>query len=524
MEYLLKTSAILGLFYIFFKLFLKQETFFLSIRIYFLAGIFTALILPLIVIKKYIALAPVHYSEGIIKADTYPITAGTMDWLNILTLVYLFGIIVFSLRFLIQLISLLHFLSIQPKVRKGKYVFVNTSKNIAPFSFFHYIVINDLQFTEKELIQILTHEKIHVDQFHSIDILTSQLMVIVQWFNPFVWLLHKEIQNNLEFIADAETIKKSNQRKEYHYLLLKTSSRNLQTFITTNFYDSILKKRLTMTQKTQSKKVNQLKLVLLVPVLIAFVLTFNTKIIAQQTKEKNWEVKVGNYKVDYIITKDEQKSVLDENKDFFAKHGITVKYSNLKYNAKNEIIAIKISVKDSKGNTSTLSQNSTVPISPIKLSFNKETGAITLGNITSEENWMTQKDHKVGVFTKTGDSRTIISEGESIFISDDGKKHVIKIKKPGDADDVIWISEKGDTLNQKSMKVKTFSEDDGKSFKVIIEEDGDINASEEIIINTDGKKKEKTMVFISSDKEKPLMIVDGKEITNGSIDDISPDK
>jgi TonB-dependent SusC/RagA subfamily outer membrane receptor len=74
------------------------------------------------------------------------------------------------------------------------------------------------------------------------------------------------------------------------------------------------------------------------------------------------------------------------------------------------------------------------------------------------------------------------------------------------------------------MKVKRFSQDDGKSYKVIIEEDGDADASEQIIINSDGVKKEKAMVFISTDSEKPMMIVDGKEITEGTLNDISPDK
>lgn len=534
--YLGKSSIILSLFYLVYILFLAKETFFQGIRLYFWIGTLATFILPLIEIKRtiFVDAIALPVSSGL-NNPSAPIQT-PFDWNGILMIVYFIGLVLLTSLLTLRLISLFRLIANEKKNKLDNYFWIKTNKEVGPFSFFKYIITGNQPFDTNEFQQILLHEKAHVKEWHSLDVLMANLVSIIFWFNPIAWLYKKEIQKNLEFIADDFTISSVGNKKDYPYLLLKSVPAKPYPF-TTQFYDSTIKKRITMLHKTRSKKVNQWKFLTVLPLLGLFLFTLNIKTVAQN---KTAPITIQEELSVEIISKDFTRTQFTALQERLKSEGIEFKFSKLRYNNKNEIIGIEISAKSSTGNKVNLSQNSTTPISPIRISWDDK-GKLALGNVhaTSENHfvWNDSDDHglhkkiiiekdgekNVMVIAGDGEDESIFSEGENVFISDDGKKHVIKIKSSGD-DNVMWISKEGDTLNQKSMKVKTFSEDDGKSFKVIIEEDGDVNASEEIIIDTDGKKKEKTMVFISSDKEKPLMIVDGKEITNGSIDDISPDK
>ncbi len=534
--YLGKSSIILSLFYFVYILFLAKETFFQGIRWYFWIGALNTFILPLIEIKRTVFVDTIALSaaSGLIYPPTP--TQTPFDWDGILMTVYMIGLVLLTSLLTLRLLSLFRLIAKEKKNKLDNYFWIKTNKEVGPFSFFKYIITGNQPFDTNEFEHILLHEKAHVREWHSVDVLMANLISIIFWFNPIAWLYKKEIQKNLEFIADAYTISSVQNKKDYPYLLLKSVPTKPYPF-TTQFYDSTIKKRITMLHKTRSKKVNQWKFLTVLPLLGLFLFTMNIKTVAQN---KAVQTIIQEELSVEIISKDFTKTQLSALQAKLKSEGIEFKYSKLKYNSNHEIIGIELSAKSKTGNKVNLSQNSTVPISPIKISWDDQ-GKLSLGNVNvASENHITwfdsdlQDDHKKIIIEKDGeknvmfistdgDGQSIISEGERIFISEEGKKHVIKIKSAGD-DDLIWISKDGDTLSQKSMKVKTFSEDDGKSYKVIIEEDGDVDASEKIIIQADGKKKEKTMVFISSDNEKPLMIVDGKEITDGSIDDISPDK
>ncbi len=534
--YLGKSSIILSLFYFVYILFLAKETFFQGIRLYFWIGTLATFILPLVEIKRtvFVENLVVPVTSGLSNPSTPAQTL--FDWNEFLMTIYFMGFVLLISILTLRLLSLFRLISNEKKNKLDNYYWIKTNKEVGPFSFFHYIITGNQSFNPDEFQQILLHEKAHAREWHSLDVLMANLVSIIFWFNPIAWLFKKEIQKNLEFIADAYTISSVQNKKDYPYLLLK-SVPTRPYVCTTQFYDSTIKKRITMLHKTKSKKVNQWKFLTILPLLGLFLFTMNIKIVAQN---KTAPVIIQEELSVEIISKDFTKTQLSNLQAKLKSEGIEFKFGKLKYNSKNEITGIELSAKSKTGNKVNLSQNSTTPISPIQISWDDK-GKLGLGNVNvAPENhfvWhdsdarvehkkiIIEKDGKNNVmFISTdGDNQSIISEGEKVFISDDGKKHVIKMKSAGD-DDLIWISTNGDTINQKSMKVKAFSQDEGKNYKVIIEKDGDVNASEEIMINKDGVKKEKTMVFISTDKEKPLMIVDGKEITNGSIDDISPDK
>jgi beta-lactamase regulating signal transducer with metallopeptidase domain len=134
-----------------------------------------------------------------------------------------------------------------------------------------------VNFTKKELEQIITHEKVHVDQHHSIDILLTQLTCITLWFNPFIWLYNKNLKQNLEFIADKNAQSKVTCKKSYQTTLLKTSMPSHQIVLSNHFYNSLIKKRIVMLHKSKSKKINLIKYAFIIPLLAIFLMSFNTK-------------------------------------------------------------------------------------------------------------------------------------------------------------------------------------------------------------------------------------------------------
>jgi len=237
MEYLIKVSAILILFYACYKLFLNRETFFESNRSFLFIGLIAAFVLPLIVIPKYIEVEPIITESAFAISDTnsQPIVADSaISLTTILTYAYLIGVLFFLGRFLFQFSSLVLLFINSTKQRVASYVYVITKKALSPFSFFNWIVFNPSQFNDTELEQIIAHEKVHAKQLHSIDILLVELTSILLWFNPFIWLYKKDLRQNLEFIADKNAQAITNCKKSYQHLLLKTSVPNYQMGLANN--------------------------------------------------------------------------------------------------------------------------------------------------------------------------------------------------------------------------------------------------------------------------------------------------
>ena len=180
MEYFIKFSAILGLFFLFYKLFLEKETFFQSIRVYFILGIITAIALPFVIIPEYVTVEGVFVEQivGTISETDNADNKFSLSLTSILLGVYSLGVLFFGVRFLIQLGSLIRFIIQYPKKKQNGYVFIEADASTSPFSFFNYIIYPKNGFNRQELEQILEHEKVHASQHHSIDILLSQFLII----------------------------------------------------------------------------------------------------------------------------------------------------------------------------------------------------------------------------------------------------------------------------------------------------------------------------------------------------------
>ncbi len=201
MEILIKSSAILGLFYIFYRLFLEKETFFQANRIFLNAGLLCSLILPWVIIPKYITkTAPYLTDNGGMSLQAFgTVEQAAMNWgleQLVLTL-YLLGIFVFGTRLILNFISLGKLMKQGAIDYDGKHKLIHVKDQVSPFSFFNRIVFNPQAFQSSELNQIIEHEKVHARQLHSLDLLLVQLFCTINWFNPFSWMYKKAVEQNL---------------------------------------------------------------------------------------------------------------------------------------------------------------------------------------------------------------------------------------------------------------------------------------------------------------------------------------
>ena len=120
---------------------------------------------------------------------------------------------------------------------------------------------------KKEHESIIKHELVHIEQKHSWDLLFFEFLRIIFWFNPLVYVYQKRTSELHEFIADA-TVAKTHRKEQYQMLLSQVFQTEEISFVNHFFKSSLIKKRIVMLQKTKSKKVWQLKYLLLIPIVI----------------------------------------------------------------------------------------------------------------------------------------------------------------------------------------------------------------------------------------------------------------
>ena len=289
--HLVKSSGILLLFFVIYHAFLKKETFFIGTRWFLASGLLTSLLMPFITISQtvYVERAP-QLTVGFETMASMPghiITNKTFDWMTALFIIYLIGVVYFSIRLLVQLRSIESIKKKSEIIKEDNFYHVKTNSKISPFSFFRYIFYYPFQFTAYELQTILVHEKEHAKGLHSIDILLTEIVCILQWFNPIIWLYKIMVKQNLEFLADLKTCELYQDKKQYQYLMLKQLVEHQKITIANPFFNSLIKKRIVMLNQNQSKRINRIKLLAVLPLLVLFLFSFNTKEIVKFKETKN---------------------------------------------------------------------------------------------------------------------------------------------------------------------------------------------------------------------------------------------
>ncbi|MFV8466705.1 M56 family metallopeptidase [Flavobacterium sp. LB1P62] len=407
--YLIKSSGLIVLFYLAYFLMLRKETFFNSNRWFLLAGLITSVLLPFVFITKIIWIEP---AATPINWSTIPVTNYTQektfeDYLPMLTaLAYGIGTLLLLAKFAFDFYSLNAVLKGKSIQQQADFKFIDIKENVAPFSYFNTIVYNSALYTASELENILEHEKVHSEQNHTIDVLISRLFCIVFWFNPFIWWYKKAMLQNLEFIADNEATKKISDKKAYQITLLKITTHENCVAITNHFYQSLIKKRIVMLNKNQSKKWNSWKYALVLPLLAAFVFLFQIKTIAQEKTNHN----VSKSVLDIVTTinKNFSDEELKKKAEFFKKEfNCNLVFSEIERNSSNEITGITVNYNENLYGNGTYKQHSSNAIKDIYIKH--EGGKIDITD--------TEIDAKIKNDRITASSDKTISIDKEIFIN-----------------------------------------------------------------------------------------------------------
>ncbi|NOT52855.1 MAG: M56 family metallopeptidase, partial [Chitinophagaceae bacterium] len=297
--YLIKFSISLAAVYLFYRFVLRRITFYNWNRWYLLGYTLLSFFIAAINItpllqenqladNKTILWVPALdlYGQGGTISNTAVAASHSLSASDWILFIIAAGTIILLVRLFIQYLSFLRIRSKAQLLSGDGMRIYQVNRDIIPFSFGNSIFINQELHTEEELQKIIRHEFVHVKQRHSIDILWGEFLCIINWFNPFAWLLRNSIRQNLEFIADNKVVSNGIDRKQYQYLLLKVIGNN-HFSIASKFNFSSLKKRIAMMNKLRSAKVHLLKFLFLLPVAVVMLLAFRNKDERRSTNAKN---------------------------------------------------------------------------------------------------------------------------------------------------------------------------------------------------------------------------------------------
>jgi len=228
--------------------------------------------------------APVQVqAQQTLAEQAKPIWPVVFKWLFYL---YWAGAAAFGLNLLLQVVVLIYRAYSNPVILDGKFRIIEVKGDKAPCSFGNNIFINPEKYDWDTYNQILLHEKVHIQQGHSFDIVLAELVLVFQWFNPFAWLYRGELENNLEFLTDEAVLDHNPVEKEsYQMSLLKVSAPHLALSVTTNYNQSLLKKRIVMMNAKKSNIHTMWKYFILLPIMAGLACGLNQTAFSQ-AKEK----------------------------------------------------------------------------------------------------------------------------------------------------------------------------------------------------------------------------------------------
>ena len=270
--YLLKSAAWLAGFTLVYLLFLRKERFFRLKRAYLVAGVVMSLLLPLITVHYRVELpAPIVQearTASMVQTPGPEVAAVQHEQKSPLTLfllVYAAGMVLFLFRTLLHVFSLYRALSTGSVSRTGEAVMVKTEKYTSAFSFFNYVFINP-SVSEQEAGEILNHEMVHLRQKHWFDLLLVEMMSLIQWMNPFVWIYSALVRQNHENLADEEALQSTSDPAGYRAALLNQVFNARLISLSNSFNFSFYTNRFEMMKKIAYSPYRKLKLLLVLPV------------------------------------------------------------------------------------------------------------------------------------------------------------------------------------------------------------------------------------------------------------------
>jgi len=294
-----------------YDLFLSKETFFHKNRAYLLATPVLSFLLPLIKIPTFRKAVPQEYiiylpevflsPEKVIQQTTwYPS-------INAIDVLFFTGVLLFLILFILKLVRIILLIKKSRLVKKSNFTIVFIPEQHRAFSFFNYIFLGEA-IAASQHEKIIAHELVHSKQKHSLDLLFFEILKIILWFNPMTILYQKRITLLHEYISD-EVASKTIQKENYINNLLSSFFQVENIAFINQFYkQSLIKKRIIMMTKKQSKKMNQLKYLVLIPVLASmlfYVACTNSEDVLEESPIVEYKSKIKIQDELYLVRQNE---------------------------------------------------------------------------------------------------------------------------------------------------------------------------------------------------------------------------
>jgi murein DD-endopeptidase MepM/ murein hydrolase activator NlpD len=301
LTYIVETSISVSVFYIFYELFLKRDTWFRFNRYYLLFGIIFSFILPLL---DFSASSVLVNSQNQFEFNEYiqisssinsfkEQTVETNSYSNYIMLFYLTIGCLFFVRIIYQLIKIFKTINANEiiKYRNKNLVLMNNTGS--PFSFYNYIFISKEDYGPDSYRdgsnELLLHEFTHAKQMHSIDVILLELILVLQWFNPFIYRYRLAFKEVHEYLADRGVLKANKDKIAYQKLILDQIEKSFNVNLASQFNYSLTKNRIKMMTRIKSGKLSKFKILLVLPLIAILLMAFTidtskeNSIIAKET-------------------------------------------------------------------------------------------------------------------------------------------------------------------------------------------------------------------------------------------------
>lgn len=288
-EYLLKSTISLALFYIVFKLAVSRDKMHTVNRFVLLGILATSAILPLAeipvlqenrvipqveVFRQFVEAPVLNNSlpaESEVNQTVQPTNALSV---NPVLLIYLFAIILLLTRIVVSLVRVAQLIQKAEKQSFQNYMLAVVKEFIHPFSFLRNIVISEKDYTEnKEMV--ITHEYAHIKHFHAIDLIICELFTSIHWFNPFMWLLRRDLKLIHEYQADQAVLNNGIDAAKYQLLVIEKAVGERRFAMANHFTQKPILKRIKMMKKKNKKQWTWVKIIVFVPALILLLQAFS---------------------------------------------------------------------------------------------------------------------------------------------------------------------------------------------------------------------------------------------------------
>ena len=312
--YLFQSFISFACLYLVYFIFLRNETFFKINRFYLLSSAIVSVLLPF---SKFQFSETVSQNTVLYVLETIDVANKEIESIasvnfglsKILLTIYIIGVAFYTIKFLLQIMKIIWMIKKFQIVKSNGLKIVFTNSEYLNFSFFNVIFLNSLNIDDEDIKKIISHELIHIRQKHSFDSIFIELLTIINWFNPIIWLYKNSIKEVHEYLADDCVIKKHNIYSYQELLLSKVVGVNFN--LLTNFFNkSLITRRVIMMTKPRSSSMAKFKVLFAIPMI--FMLIFAFSIAPNELYSQENQKKVNYSKQKKVDAKTEKGDVFEK--------------------------------------------------------------------------------------------------------------------------------------------------------------------------------------------------------------------